>query len=102
MTMRTLKLGFFICAATVWVLSLVAVSLLETAFLGYPRTPNVAEGKTEPYKVKGIVVYVTKSETDVLHFLKPAQVVSLGLIVIAGAVNLKWPFQGTGPANRRN
>ena len=49
-------------AGIVFVVTLLLFYAAENTFVGYPRIPDEVGGRTVPYAVKGIVVYVTQGE----------------------------------------
>jgi hypothetical protein len=58
---------------------------LEQGFVTYPRAPDPAEGRTVPHAVKGIVVYITKAENNLLSWLIW---IMIGSGVVGGVVTL--------------
>jgi hypothetical protein len=59
-----------VSAAIVLVVSWFALGLLVNSFVANsPRSPSPEEGKTVPYEVKGIVVFITEEEQRLMSRL---------------------------------
>jgi hypothetical protein len=58
-----------VSAAIVLIGAWFASGLLENIYVNYPRSPNPGEGRTVPYAVKGIVVYITEGQQQILSGL---------------------------------
>jgi hypothetical protein len=72
-------------AAVVLIMSVFAWGILENAYVSYPRSPDPQNGKIVPHSVKGVIVYITESERDLLSWLTW---VGIGSGVIAVLVTL--------------
>jgi len=57
-------------AAVVFILACFANGILENAYVNYPRFPDQQEGRIVPHAVKGIIVYITRGEFDLLSWLR--------------------------------
>jgi hypothetical protein len=64
-----IKKAIGLSAAIVFVLTVFAVGALENTYVGYPRLPNQQDGRIVPHSVKGIIVYLTGGERDLLSWL---------------------------------
>ncbi len=53
-----------VSAAILLVVAWFAYGVLENTYVNYPRTPNLEQGRSVPYAVKGIVVYITEAAPD--------------------------------------
>jgi hypothetical protein len=58
-----------ISAAIVLIVACFATGILENTYVNYPRSPVPQEGRTVPHAVKGIIVYVTESQQELLFWL---------------------------------
>jgi len=72
-------------AAIIFVAAWFAHGSLESTYVRYPQFPNPEEGRTVPYVVKGIVVYITQSQQS---FLSRLDWIEAGSAVIAALVIL--------------
>lgn len=96
-----LKIGKIIAFAflLVFVGSLFVIGEIENTYVSYPRAPEPSSERIVPFHTKGIVVYITKSQRDVLSFLYYIQGISISLVVCmlilsrGRVINSKWPWQ---------
>jgi hypothetical protein len=72
-------------AAVFLILAWFASGILENTYVNYPRSPDQQNGKNVPHAVKGIVVYITESQFDLLSWLRW---IEIGSGVIAAFVIL--------------
>jgi hypothetical protein len=79
-------------AGAVWVAALGFNAILDNAYVNYPRVPNAEIGRTIPYEVKRIVVYVTEGQATALNWLSWLQIGSGAVILISLILTQKWPF----------
>ena len=66
----------------VGLIALFAYTLLENAYVTYPRIPDQASGRIVPNQVNGIVVYVTTGQSEVIHALVLTLLASGALIIV--------------------
>jgi hypothetical protein len=71
--------------AIVFVAAWFAYGSLENTYVNYPRSPDVREGRTVSYNVKGIIVYITRGQNNFLSWLIWTEI---GSGLIAGIVIL--------------
>ena len=65
---------------------------LDNVYVTYSRNPDPENGRIVPYEVKGVVVYITKDQSELLTWLWRIEIVS-GVIVLASLFStLKWPL----------
>ena len=83
----------WVIAATVLIVAWFASGLLENTYVNYPRTPNLDEGRTEPYAVKGIVVYITPGQQHLLSWLTWIEIGSGLIAVLAMVIHRGYPFR---------
>lgn len=74
-------------ASVIFGLTCVIQGILQNLYVGYPRIPNVENGRVVPYSVKGVIVYITKSQSEILDWLFWICVIS-GVVTIILAVIL--------------
>ena len=81
------KLGLATAAAAgvVFVLSIVIGWILESTYVTRPREPNPAVGRTEPYVIKSVTVYLAPAEREFLTWLTRLEIGS-GAVVLLGLV----------------
>jgi hypothetical protein len=78
-------------AAVAWVAAMIFQGILDNTYVNYPRVPNPEIGRTVPYEVKRVVVYITKDQSAVLDWLRWVEIGSGALILISLILNQKWP-----------
>ena len=57
-------------AAVVLIVAVFAWGVLENTYVSYPRYPDPQNGRIVPHAVKGIIVYITESQRDLLSWLE--------------------------------
>jgi len=96
-----LKIGKIIAFASllVFVGSLFVIGSLENSYLSYPRAPEPSSERTVPFHIKGIVVYITRSQRETLSILYYVHGISISLVACililsrGRAITSKWPWQ---------
>lgn len=83
-------------AAVIWVAVMAALGILDNVYVVYPRYPNPGVGKTVPYEVKHVIVYITREQSAILDYLRWAEYGSGALTLISLATNQKWPLRPRG------
>jgi hypothetical protein len=71
-------------AAAILFGSLLIHAALQNTYVTYERTPNSSNGRTVPYHVKGITVFITPNQSELLSWLVPIEVVSGGATLLLG------------------
>ena len=56
-------------AALLFVAAWFASGFLDNTYVSFPRVPNEAEQKVVPYAVKGVVVFITARQHNLLSWL---------------------------------
>jgi hypothetical protein len=74
-----------IIAVIILIAAVFAWGSLENIYVTYPRSPDPQQGKIVPHAVKGIVVYITQSQSDLLSWLTW---IGFGSAAIAALVTL--------------
>jgi hypothetical protein len=69
-------------AAVILVAAWFANGILENTYVGYPRTPNEQDGRTVAYAVKGVVVYITQSQQDLLSWIAWIEIASGAVVAL--------------------
>jgi hypothetical protein len=78
-------------AAIVLLVAWFAWGILENSYVTLPRSPNPQDGRTIPHAVKGIIVYITKSEQSLLS--SGIQVSSGAIVVLVMLIHRGDPFR---------
>jgi hypothetical protein len=58
-----------VSAAVVLIVAWFIYGILANTYVSYPRSPSPEEGRTVPYAVKGVVVYITQAQQNFLSWL---------------------------------
>jgi len=82
---KKLRVAMTAAAGFVFVLSLVIGWILENTYVTWPREPNPALGRTVPYTIKSLTVYITPAERDILTWLTRVEIGS-GAVIIVGLI----------------
>jgi hypothetical protein len=80
-------------AAAVLIGVLFAWGILENTYANYPRSPDPQEGRTVPYAIKGIIVYITESQHDLLSWLRWVAIVSGVIAALVILIHRGDPFR---------
>jgi hypothetical protein len=78
-------------AGVAWVAAMASQGVLDNTYVNYPRVPNPEIGRTVPYEVKRVVVYITRDQSAVLDWLRWVEIGSGALILTSLVLNQKWP-----------
>jgi hypothetical protein len=73
-------------AGAVLVASMFWLFVLDATYIGYPRQSVTEQGRTVPYHVKGVTVYLTMGEAENLRLADRAAIASFCIIVACGVV----------------
>ena len=82
-----------VSAAIVLIVAWLASGLLENTYVNYPRSPNLEEGRTVPYAVKGIVVYITQGQQHLLSWLTWIEIGSGMIAALVILIHRGDPFR---------
>ena len=83
-------------AAVAWVAAIVLSGQLDNSFVvSAPRAPDPSTMKTVPYVAKRVLVYVSEDQIELMSWLRWIQVLSGGVILVNGLLNLKWPISSS-------
>jgi hypothetical protein len=85
MTPLTIKKIVGASAGVILVVASFASGTLENTYVTYPRSPDPQQGRTVPHAVKGITVYITKGDSDLLSRMRW---IAIGAGALAGLVIL--------------
>jgi hypothetical protein len=80
-------------AAVALIATCFAGGILENTYVHYPRSPDPQEGKIVPHAVKGIVVYITEGQFDLLYWLWWIQIDSGVIAALVILVHRGDPFR---------
>jgi hypothetical protein len=68
-------------------------AILENIYVSYPRFPDEALGRVVPHKAKSVIVYVTQTESTIIHIVVGILIVSSVLTLISLILNVWRPLQ---------
>jgi hypothetical protein len=78
--------ALLLCAASIGLRA-----LLELLYFDSPRQADPLSGRTGPYVVKNVVIYITENLSDVLYWLRWSFYFFGALIVISVILDQIWP-----------
>jgi hypothetical protein len=79
-------------SAYVALASMVLYGVLENTYVNYSRVPDEASGRVVPHDVKGITVYVTEYQSEMINCDTVLLIVSGTLTLVSLILNQKWPL----------
>jgi hypothetical protein len=82
-----------VSAAAVFIVAWFTWGDLENTYVKYPRSPEPQEGRTVPHAVKGIIVYITESQRDLLSLLGWIQIGSGAIAALVILIHRGDPFR---------
>jgi hypothetical protein len=82
-----------VSAAVVFIVAWFTWGDLENTYVQYPRSPDPQEGRTVPRAVKGVVVYITESQRDLLSWLGWIQLGSGAIVALVILIHQGDPFR---------
>jgi hypothetical protein len=90
-----LKVKRNICAsaAAILIVAVFAWGILENTYVNYPRSPNPQDGRVVPHAVKGVIVYITESQSNLLSWLTWVGVGSGVIAVLVTLIHRGDPFR---------
>jgi hypothetical protein len=62
-------------------------------YFDYPRNPDPATGRTVPYVVKNVIIYITENLSDVLYWLQWSFYFFGAVAVVSVILNEIWPLE---------
>jgi hypothetical protein len=68
-------------------------AILELFYFDSPRQPDVQSGRTVPYVVKNVVIYVTQNLSEVLYWLQYSFYAFGAVIIVSVVLNQIWPLE---------
>jgi hypothetical protein len=80
-------------AASIWIAALFYSGSLDDKYIYYSREPLPHHGQVVPYLVKGVMVYITKDESNLMSWLTRIEVISFVIAVIAALIGRHFAFQ---------
>lgn len=81
-----------VAIAATWIATVFSNTILDNTYVGYPREPDPAKHLVMPYSVKGIVVYITSGQMEVILIFRYVMIISGILTVILIVVNQFFSF----------
>lgn len=80
-------------AAVVLIVAVFVWGILENTYVSYPRSPDPQNGRIVPHAVKGITVYITESQRDLLSWVRWIGIGSGAIAVLVTVINRGDPFK---------
>ena len=80
-----LKNAIGVSAVVMLIITSFTSSYLDNNYVSYPRIPNQESGRTLGYRVKGVVVYISQEQWNILqwvHCLEIGSWFAIGLAII--------------------
>ena len=77
-----------LCAVTIGLRA-----VLEMIYFDYPRRPDPTTGRTIPYVVKNVTIYITENLDDVLFWLQWSFYFFGAVVVVSVILDLVWPLR---------
>jgi hypothetical protein len=68
-------------------------SFLELLYFDSPRQPDPLSGRTVPYVVKNVVIYITPNLSDLFYWLQCSFYLFGAVIVVSVVLNQIWPLE---------
>jgi hypothetical protein len=83
-------------AALLFVAAWFANGFLDNTYVSFPQNPNEAEGRVIPYAVKGVVVFITARQHNLLSWLSWIQAGSGLVTALVILLHRGDPFKKNG------
>ena len=83
-------------AAITLIVAWFASATLENVYVNYPRSPDPQVGRTVPHAVKGIIVYITENQLDLLAWLRWIEIGSGAIAAFVILIHRGDPFRSKG------
>ena len=80
-------------AAAVFIAAWFIWGFLENLYVAYPRSPSPEDGRVVPHPVKGIVVYITRDQQELLSWLNWIEIGSAVTAVLVLIIHRGDPFR---------
>lgn len=80
-------------AAIVLIVACFAGGILENTYVNYPRSPDPQQGRIVPHAVKGIIVYISQNQFDLLYWLGWIQISSGVIAALVILIHRGDPFK---------
>jgi hypothetical protein len=90
-----LKVKRTVCAsaAAILIVAVFAWGILENTYVNYPRSPDPQDGRVVPHPVKGVIVYITEGQSNLLSWLMWVGVGSGAIAVLVTLIHRGDPFR---------
>jgi hypothetical protein len=92
-TFQTLRRIVLACSAVAAFGDMILYTVLENAYVNYPRVPDQGSGRVVPHHVKSVTVFITVHQSETIHSIEWILGGASVLIFISLLVNLKWPLR---------
>jgi hypothetical protein len=90
-----LKLKRTVCAgaAAILIVAVFAWGILENTYVNYPRSPDPQDGRVVPHPIKGVIVYITEGQSNLLSWLRWIGAGSGIVVVLVTLIHGRDPFR---------
>jgi hypothetical protein len=90
-----LKLKRTVCAsaAAILIVAVFAWGILENTYINYPRSPDPQDGRVVPHPIKGVIVYITEGQSNLLSWLTWIGAGSGIVAVLVTLIHRRDPFR---------
>jgi hypothetical protein len=92
-SLQTFRKVLLICSAIVGLVGGGVYTLLENEYVSYPRSPNPALGLVVPHTAKGVVVYISEQQSQLISWVTTILVLAAALILMHLVLDQKWPLR---------
>jgi hypothetical protein len=82
-------------AALLFVAAWFAQGFLDNTYVSYPRVPNEAQSTVVPYAVKGIIVFITPGQHNLLSWLRWVEIGSGLVAALVILIHRGDPFRAS-------
>jgi hypothetical protein len=80
-------------AAAIFIVAWFSYGILQNTYVNYSRSPDAESGRTVPYAVKGIVIYITHDQQGLLSWLEWIEVGSGMITALVILIHRGDPFR---------
>jgi hypothetical protein len=91
--LKMFRKALLICSAIAGLVSGGIYTLLENEYVSYPRSPNPALGLVVPHTAKGVAVFISERQSQLIYWVVTILLLSAALIFMHLVLNQKWPLR---------
>jgi hypothetical protein len=82
-----------LAAGIVFVAALFVYANLQNRFLGYPHVPSPQTGQTAPHLVKGVTVFISEGDQQLLTWSTYVGIASAAIVALVLLIHRGDPFR---------